>query len=853
MNENKDNISYEELLKSINSAIEESEKEESSGISDEMVEALKKAEAERESAESAENGGNTEIKADVPKTEEPEAKENSSDDIIEQIKAAEQKREAEENAVSGDTEESVKPDVDDLLAKTIEIPSFSGRHKHSSVDENYRKKITDTFARLKLHNAYKDAMPKHMSGDILVDQMNIARHISDMEAEKSKAPTATEDAMKAATAEFTVKDKLGKEGDAALADAFGDTADIPHFETSDDSYILDKNPESEKPSHKKQSEPFFKKAKKFAAAVSASAEKSSEKRIVTDEYTSFEQNKKFLSGFKKENDSLVTRILLTAVLSIILFYIDLVPVVSFIKLPSFLMPPEFNVIYTLVQMQLLLFLMLVNWKGIARGFASLMRWRPDPYAITLTASVAVIIHDIVTMLTCSKANCVCVYNSVCAVSFITGLAYEFMNFKTRLSSFRVSSGKSAKYVISELNGKSSEAEVFSDYADDMRGDMYCVSKTKFTSGVMNKIYAPAKIERYTKFAIAASLALSVIFFIVAVKDGGSTGYHAFTLCLMLSLPVSMFMSAAYPAAHAQSMLEQYGTAILGADSADTLAKAGVMSFNDGDVFPSTGIKVNNIYIYGNNRIDHVIYYAAGAFAKLGGPLNDVFSSADEDGAGACSDIRIIQIAQNGFTMLADGKIVTMGKATYLREKGYLTETTESDAAYESKSGRIMYMAFDNSIAAKFYIKYTMDPEFEVLLTKADSIGVYIGIRTFDPNIDDSLLAQSLNLKKYPVKVVKLKEFDSVVTETEVCDCPAVSRGSRGGSKALLSAMMLSNRIKQLKKILLVATGISMLAAALIMFLLLHAGTFTSTYAFYPIMFQLLFTAISACISNLYLK
>ena len=44
-----------------------------------------------------------------------------------------------------------------------------------------------------------------------------------------------------------------------------------------------------------------------------------------------------------------------------------------------------------------------------------------------------------------------------------------------------------------------------------------------------------------------------------------------------------------------------------------------------------------------------------------------------------------------------------GKSTFLREKGFLTESLESDAVYESKGGRIMYMAYDGHLAAKFYI------------------------------------------------------------------------------------------------------------------------------------------------------
>jgi len=501
----------------------------------------------------------------------------------------------------------------------------------------------------------------------------------------------------------------------------------------------------------------------------------------------------------------------------------------------------------------LLFIVLINTKTVGRGFSSIFAGRLTPETITLVSFAAIIVHDVITVLTCTKQNTVCLYNSVSALSFIMALAYEFLGLKTRLSAFRIASGKAVKYTISRIPDASSEEKVFSDYGEEDSADMYCVTKTKFINGVMAKLHSPSKAENYIKYTVLASLAVSVIFALISIKNGGAACFHTFTLSLLLCTPFSIFAAASQPLARAQSVLEKNGTALLGHDGVEELASAGVMSFNDSDVFPSAGIKVNNIYIYENNRIDHVIYYASGAFARLGGPLKDVFESADADGAGACADIKFLSVEKNGFTMLADGKLITVGKSTFLRENGFLTESIESDAVYESKGGRIMYMAYDGHLAAKFYIKYTMDTEFAALLKKADSVGIYIGLRTLDPNIDDSLLATGLNLKKYPVKVVKLKYGEQISGISENESCPAVSRGARGGSKALLSAMFLSSRIRFLRKLHLLTCALALIIGIVITALLLNAGTFGATYAIYPILLQILWTVVTTASTHFLLQ
>lgn len=745
------------------------------------------------------------------------------EELLRDIDKAVEQSEQSDKADAKDTGTAVSSESKDAEDPTVRITSPIGK-----TSGGYREKIYETYDKLRKEMIYDDddGGTKKFS-QLTEDESSVGRESKYSQEEIDKIDSESEEKAK------------------AFEQAYSDM-----MESYEEEKKAAKKPKPQKP--QKPKVPLKSRISGFFYEFTGKLEAKMPKKKVSEEYTSPEQNQSIIRDFRKENNRTVLRMISTAVLSLLLFYVDMAPVIGGKMLPSVITPPKYNVVYVLFQMQILFFIILINNKAIGNGFAKLFSGHPSPDSVTAVATVAVIIHDAVTALTCPTTVNVYVYNSVCALMFLTGIARDYLVIRTRLSAFRIASSRNGKFVISAIDKSASEHSVFADYAGEMKGDMYCVTKTAFVDGVIGKFESTDATEGSLRFTIPACLAISAIFFIIAVRSGGYDGYHAFTLCLMMCLPLASFTASAYPIAKAQSVLEKSGSAILGAESIDRLAKTGVMSFNDADVFPHAGIKVDNILLYGEHRIDHVIYYASGAFTKMGGPLGKVFSDADGEGVGLCSDIEFTDITDSGFTMIAERREVLVGKATYMRQKGYLTEKNDTDALYESKNGRLMFMAYDGSIAAKFYIRYTMDAEFERLLQKADKVGIYIGIRTFDPNIDDSLLAQYVNLKKYPVKVVKLSLGDTLITESKHTECPAVTRGN-GSSKSLLSAIMFGSRIKQLRFVHFITGLVSIGIAVIICALLVASGTFTGTTALYPILFQLLWTVFAVCITNIQLQ
>lgn len=155
--------------------------------------------------------------------------------------------------------------------------------------------------------------------------------------------------------------------------------------------------------------------------------------------------------------------------------------------------------------------------------------------------------------------------------------------------------------------------------------------------------------------------------------------------------------------------------MIGESSLGEYANASIISFDDHDVFPADKVTVKNVKLYGNNRIDHALYQVAGVFRMLGGPLADIFVMASRE-VGYSKDVQIRLIDDTGIEALVDGKTVIIGKADFLARYGYAIEQSEEETQMEfSHQAAVMYLAYNDELAAKMYIEYNTDTGFETIL------------------------------------------------------------------------------------------------------------------------------------------
>ena len=325
----------------------------------------------------------------------------------------------------------------------------------------------------------------------------------------------------------------------------------------------------------------------------------------------------------------------------------------------------------------------------------------------------------------------------------------------------------------------------------------------------------------------------------------STAYIA----LIFTMPMSALITFSYPFFRASHEAFGMDSAIIGDGSLDEYSEASVVSFEDKDVFPSTGVKVKSVKVYGDNRIDRVIFNAASLFRVIGGPLSDVLDIATLE-LGHTDDVEIVETDADGIEAVVGGHHIYMGKEDYLRRNRFIPVRDDDDEAVEN-GGKIsiMYMVEDGEVAAKLYVEYMIDPDFEFVIKRLYKAGVCVGIKTFDPNINDRMLNMRIKLAKYPVKILECRNLDDITRTAENVDSGIVSKSS---SKSLLQTLLLCDKVLHVIKTSVMVKAIAMIIGAVITGVVLFLGIVPEVSSIYAALYQIFWILPVIVIAKLFI-
>lgn len=572
---------------------------------------------------------------------------------------------------------------------------------------------------------------------------------------------------------------------------------------------------------------------------------------IDEEFTSNGQTKEIYEKYSKEQKKSVFKILYGIAMLIITFFYENLALFGG-HLPGALNPAVYPVINVLISLQLLVLVALPAWKQLYIGVLALISRKPIPETVlSLVVAVSAIFH-IVFCFTAYSTDKFTMYIFPVAVSVLLANIYDYLNLRREIYSFRIVSSKKLKYTINRVAVEDArlENEAFKDYMSGDEVSMFKIGKTGFVNGFYERMNSYSGNNALLNILLPLPVAIAVIFFIIAsvaygVKSGLSAGYLSF----ILSVPFSLFVSFSYPFFRASKKAYDEDSAIIGYGSLDEYSQANTISFDDKDVFPSYGVKVKSIKVYGDNRIDKILYNASSLFRTVGGPLADVFDMATVE-LGHSEDVEIIDVEDDGIEATIDGCHVYAGRISYLLSKNIRPYVDADDEQIEnSGDASIMYLVCDEQISAKMYITYMMDPDFEYTLRQLYRAGLCIGIKTFDPNIDDRMLGQRIKLSKYPVRILRCRSLDDISAPLEEAESGIVSKNS---SRSLLQAFILCTKVLYTGRTSTIVKLLSMGLSVVMTALLLLFGGITTIASFYVVLYQLFWIIPVYAISKLYI-
>ena len=572
---------------------------------------------------------------------------------------------------------------------------------------------------------------------------------------------------------------------------------------------------------------------------------------IASEYHSPAQAKSVFTAYRGEHKSLLVRLLVCFGFLLVTFFYENIGIFGGATLPGVLNPNVYPVVYIMIDLQLLVLCAVLIRRSLLNGLRAIFRLKLIPESMTVLVLAVTLIYHIALCFVGYHTD-LRLFNFPVMICIFLTLVFEFLNLKREIFSFNVVSSKKPKYAVVDLNPDevSLETEAFAEYLPH-NPSMFRINRVKFVESFRRRMNKGSHFLVVLKAILPLSLLIGIVYGIVAgavtadAFTGLSGGYLAFLLCL----PFSVLFTFSYPFFKASEEAFEVDSAIIGEEALEEYSNASVISFEDKDVFPSYGVKVKSVKVYGDNRIDQVLYCAASLFRKVGGPLADVFDMATLE-LGHSENVELIEADDDGLEMIVDNDHVFVGRASYLRKNKFEPILDPDDETVgNAEEVSIMYIVSNNQIIAKMYIQYMIDPDFEFTLKQLYKAGMCVGIKTFDPNITDRLLNAKFPASKYPVKLLRCRDLDDVNHTIPKADSGIVSKNS---PRCLLQTLAMCGKVLHIEKTSIVLKGISMLLSVLLMVFLLVFRQVGAMSGIYVTLYQLFWILPMYILAKIYI-
>lgn len=563
------------------------------------------------------------------------------------------------------------------------------------------------------------------------------------------------------------------------------------------------------------------------------------------EYTDREQNKEIGAMLGRAVAISRLKLIGTVILTFLILYMELATNSS--DRSPFLRPGRYGVIYVLADLQLLFFIIMLMGQSFINGLKAFSGFKLTADSVMAASMVAASMLCVVTLLTDPTKLDLQLYNLVAAGGACALALVKHLQCIKDLHCFRIIASKKPKFTTQMLSGGTGEAGEFYKYLHES-SELFTVRKADFVSGFFGRTNRRPASEDIFNFLLPAGFVASVVLFLVSYLTNGDI-YNAYSVATMLfcaATPITAFFMLSLPVITANLIARRHGAAFVGNAVAEEYADAAVLSFADTEAFQPHLVSITSVKTYGNYPIDKVITRLGMLFDYIEGPLKTV-TARMLDKLPKPDSIRLIDSAADGLYIVMDGCDYYLGKRSYMRHCRLDAPVDETDEVYSRNVGSVMYMAINDSVVAKIYVKYGINGEFDELLRSMHRAGVCVGIKTLDPNINNELLQKSIRYKQCPVAILKGGRPEDMNATVDKVDSGIVSTSSLHN---FLKMFILCDRARHATKSNCIINIAAMLVAMFVVFFLAVTGSAGAYGSGSVLLFQLLWLLPSLAISFL---
>ncbi len=564
------------------------------------------------------------------------------------------------------------------------------------------------------------------------------------------------------------------------------------------------------------------------------------------EYTERLQNQEIKGMYDYAVRGMGIRLLISGVLAVLLFFVENISL-FFNDLTGIFDASSYPYLHIGVSLGLLVACAICAYEQIYHGFKSILSKDYIPESVAVVSLAVGVIHS-VTLLVLASFGYVdnSTFNFAIAAILIGTILYSFVNIVREEYGFRAISGKDSKFILERVQHKNAEAEydTFTTTSSEYNGQIARVGKTGFVKNFFRNTNSSVNIGKFMAIYYVAALLIPIIFaiiFAVRAEDATNiTGYWGVGVILML--PVGILCTYSVPFYIGNKRLYDDDAAIIGEEAVNEFANVDVVVVNDTTAFPPQNIKIQHIYMYSGYTLEKVLYYASNGFSLVGGPLAEVFDAAANETIAVSKRNKLICSGRSYLCVKIDNDNVIFADKYGMTSQGIEVGNEREN----SEGASVMYLAVNGILVAKLCIKYQIDEEFLKVVKLLNKNGTGVGIRSFDPNLNNELIKKATSFKKRDLRVIKLGNINEVAKVSAVKDAKIASKGL---SRALIKAVAVCKKILSTRKVLKAIKIVASIGGAVLMGLWAF-GKLNLVYSAHIVGYHLIFVIIMVLISHL---
>ena len=496
---------------------------------------------------------------------------------------------------------------------------------------------------------------------------------------------------------------------------------------------------------------------------------------------------------------------------------------------------------------------LLIFDRIGMALKNFFRFHADPDTVTLWSLIFSVTATAVALLFETPGSTVALYNFPYAICVFLNALAVFYTLRRDILSFKILSSSHQKLTV-ELHDTDTQSQTEDETLSQENIKYGTVRSADFIDDYFCHKSEESSDRRPLTWFLPCCLLIAVFLFLGAyfledhnVAESLAVAYATFMMCM----PFSVFVAYCYPSYLASRRAYAYRSAVLCDKTPENYKDISMITFKDTDAFSSNQAKVRGIRLYGDRKIDRAIHYANLVYAEIGGPLATVFAKADCHSQ-KTEDVLLREITPEGVCVLIDDKNIVIGTPEYMEEQCFETTFERGDEEYQGDSSkRIFYLACDQIVIAKFYIKYVPNPDFTALARYLSDAKVDVLIHTADPCLDDGVFYHDKNdHDRYSVSIIKgIQAEEDGRTHVSAITAGVISLGT---VKELICSMLLCKRIENVRRTNLILQIVSCVLGIAVMSLVLFTGNAPLMLSLYPMLYQLFWLLPVYFVSKIYI-